>query len=163
MYPLPLFIIGFTGVGKTTFGKAYAQKHLLPFIDLDDFIVEKEDESISAIFRTKGESYFREKESYYLKNLPKNIVIATGGGTPCFFDNMDWMLKNGGVLYLKDSNENIIKNLLKTDLAKRPLLSNFNQSELIQWVEVKMNERLPYYQKAHYSLDSAIGLDTNLI
>ncbi len=162
MYPLPLFIVGFTGVGKTTFGKTYALKHQLPFVDLDAFIEEKEGKSISDIFRSKGEDYFREKESSYLKNLTSNIVVSTGGGTPCFFDNMDWMLKNGTVLHLNDSIENIVKKLLKTDLSNRPLLANFNPAELIQWIEVKMNERLPYYEKAHYSLDSGIGLDTNL-
>ncbi len=162
MYPLPLFIVGFTGVGKTKFGKAYALKHQLSFIDLDDFIEEKEGLSISEIFQKKGEAYFREKESQHLKELPRNLVIATGGGTPCFFDNMDWMLKNGTVLYLKDSTENIVRKLLKTDLANRPLLASFNEIELKLWVEKKIDERLPFYEKAHYLLDSAIGLDTNL-
>lgn len=162
MYPLPLFIVGFTGVGKTTFGKIYAEKHQLTFIDLDDFIEEKEGLSISEIFETKGETYFREKESYYLKQLTEDAVIATGGGTPCFFGNMDWMLKNGTVLYLTDSPENIVTKLLKTDLANRPLLASFNEIELKLWVDKKIEERIPFYEKAHYLLDAVIGLDTNL-
>lgn len=162
MYPLPLFIVGFTGVGKTTFGKTYAQKHQLSFIDLDEFIEEKEGINISEIFERKGENYFREKESFYLKQQSKNTVIATGGGTPCFFDNMDWMLQNGTVLHLKDNPENIVQKLMKTDLSKRPQLASFDEIKLLQWVEKKLLERLPFYEKAHSSSDSSIGLDTNL-
>jgi shikimate kinase len=162
MYPLPLFIVGFTGVGKSTFGMAYAAKEQLPFIDLDDFIEDKEGMTIADIFALNGEAYFRKRESFYLKSMPKDAVIATGGGCPYFFDNMDWMLQHGTVLYLKDSPESIVKKLLKTDLASRPLLAHFTLEELKNWVKKNIKERENSYEKAHYSLDLATGSDTNL-
>src|SRR5215217_1973749 len=102
-----VFLIGFMGSGKTFVGKKLAQLLKTTFIDLDEVIEKSEEKTISQIFSQNGEEFFRERESHYLKSLSErsNVVIATGGGTPCFHDNMKWMNENGITIYLKAKSE----------------------------------------------------------
>src|SRR5438309_12108249 len=110
------------GSGKTFLGKQLAELISYEFIDLDESMEKDEGASIAAIFSSKGEAYFREKESLLLKSLlqNKNAVIATGGGTPCFYDNMKWMNEYGVAVYLKLSSE-ILFQRLKPEINHRPL------------------------------------------
>src|SRR5437773_11285939 len=100
--PKFIFLMGFMGSGKTFFGKQLAQLLNYEFIDLDELIGKNEGATIAEIFFSKGEAYFRSKESSLLKSLSQNenAVIATGGGTPCFHDNMKWMNEHGITVYL---------------------------------------------------------------
>ena len=104
-----IFLIGFMGCGKTTLGKKLAKHLNFNFIDLDRFIENKTVKSINVIFDEKGEQYFRDLEKESLNEIYKmdNLVIATGGGTPCFSDNMQTMLEKGICIYLKMEAEDL--------------------------------------------------------
>src|SRR6187401_1227795 len=99
---MKIFLVGFMGSGKTYWGKIWAQKNAMNFFDLDALIEEQEKKTIAAIFETEGEEYFREKEAMVLRTLPgaNDCIIACGGGTPCYHDNMKWMNEHGGTVYL---------------------------------------------------------------
>ena len=145
----PVFLIGFSGCGKSTLGAMIAQKTEKKFIDIDNYIVTKHNQSISQIFADKGEQGFRliEKEALNeILNL-KNIIIATGGGTPCFFDNMELMNKNGITIYLKLSPEKLFERLV-TDKKSRPLLTEKDDKELLEYINNELRKREKYYEKA---------------
>src|SRR5690606_34726901 len=115
-----IYIVGYMGSGKTTFGKRLAAKLNMAFVDLDNLIEVTEGKTINEIFELKGESYFREKEKEILQTTVfVNTVVATGGGTPCFFDNMSWMNTNGKTIYLKMTAQ-ALESRLKFDKNNRP-------------------------------------------
>ncbi|MEO6166084.1 MAG: shikimate kinase [Chitinophagales bacterium] len=144
-----IFLIGFMGSGKTTVGKQLASILHYDFIDLDEYIESKEQSTISNLFEVKGESYFREKESYYLKSLDamERLVLSTGGGTPCFFDNMDWMNANGTTVYLK-AVPKLLADRLKKEREHRPLLKGKSDTEVIDFIHDKLMEREIFYLSA---------------
>ena len=141
-----IFLIGFMGSGKTTIGKKLAA--LLPgkFIDLDDIIEEQEGMTISKIFVERGEEYFREKEAFCLRTLEaqENIVIATGGGTPCFHNNMEWMKLQGLTIYLR-VRPHVLADRLQKEKDHRPLLLGKSGEELVHFISQKLMEREPFY------------------
>lgn len=145
-----LFIIGFTGVGKTTYGKKIAEELSVPFYDLDEEIEKMAGKTIAEIFSENGEDYFRKKETEVLRNFPfsENAVIACGGGTPCFYDNIKWLKKNGKVRYLKKSSAQIAYQLLQTDLSTRPLLRDKTKEEIEQWIAETLVKREVFYLQA---------------
>lgn len=150
-----IFLLGFMGSGKTKLGKRLSKLLKYSFIDLDQRIEEKEGRSISKIFKESGESYFRKAESAYLYSI-NNIsatVVATGGGTPCFHNNMDWMLQHGKCVWIKVSNEELFRRLKDTK-DKRPLLRNLTDTELKDFIREKLEERTPYYSRAHLVIQS---------
>lgn len=150
-----IFLLGFMGSGKTKLGKRLSKLLKYSFIDLDQWIEEKEGRSISKIFKESGESYFRKAESAYLYSI-NNIsatVVATGGGTPCFHNNMDWMLQHGKCVWIKVSNEELFRRLKDTK-DKRPLLRNLTDTELKDFIREKLEERMPYYSRAHLVIRS---------
>ncbi len=151
------FLIGFMGSGKSTLGKRFANLLAVSFYDLDDFIVDKYHLSISEFFKEFGEEYFRELEHKALKELiqlNQSMVISTGGGTPCFFNNMELMKQNGIVIYLKLPALDIVKRIF-TSHKKRPLIEMFNnQEELLKWVEKTLSYRETFYSKAHLTIDA---------
>jgi len=144
-----IFLIGFMGSGKSTIGKKLAAKLSCDFIDMDAYIEQKEGKTIAEIFKTKGENYFRSLEQNVLKSLciMENVVISTGGGTPCFFDNMEVMNQSGYSVYLKLEAEKIIGRL-KNGTGKRPLISNLTALELEQEIRERLKIREPFYNKA---------------
>ncbi len=149
-----IYLVGMPGSGKTTFGKRLAKVSSFSFGDLDQVISQQEALSISEIFTQKGENYFRQAESEALKHtlyLSKNI-IATGGGTPCFFDNMDWMNQYGITIFLDVSVAELVKRLTATTEAqqKRPLVANKSLAELTESLEAMLRSRLPFYEKAQF-------------
>lgn len=137
------------GSGKSTMGKLIAQEKEWKFIDLDDYIETKAGETISTIFATQGEAAFRKMEREALEDIAKlqNVVVATGGGAPCFFDNMELMKKLGVVIYLKLSPKELCERLL-TERSARPLIANKTDAELLDFIETKLEEREPFYSKA---------------
>ncbi|WP_156307107.1 shikimate kinase [Sphingobacterium endophyticum] len=150
----PVFLIGFMGSGKTTWGKKLANALNVPFVDLDHEIVDYIGMSIPEYFALYGEDQFRKIEMEVLHNQQnKPGIISTGGGTPCFFDNMDWLLNNGTVLYLKHSPKSLWNRLSQSDILKRPALNGLIGDDLLQFIETKLEERNPYYERAHVLVD----------
>jgi len=120
-----LSLIGMPGAGKTTLGQALAVAYEVPFLDLDQEIIQREGRSITAIFEAEGESYFREREAAALREVvaaPGPFVLATGGGTPCFHQNMEVLLETGLVLYLNAPVESLVQRMHRSATV-RPLLS----------------------------------------
>ena len=144
------FLIGFMGSGKTHWGKIWAAKHKIAFIDLDEAVETAERKTVAEIFESKGEPYFRDVEAQILKRFTflGNTIIACGGGTPCFNDNMEWMNKRGTTIYITCTPEEILRRLKNTQRKKRPLLNKLNQAELLFFIEQKLKERQPFYGQA---------------
>lgn len=137
------------GAGKTTLGKELAKALELEFVDLDHFIQSRYQKTVGEIFAEYGEEGFRKIESNLLKEAGEfeNVVISTGGGTPCFFDNMDYMNNCGVTVYLKASPEDLTKRLI-TCREKRPLIKDKNDEELYSFVIENVKKREPFYSKA---------------
>jgi len=137
------------GVGKTTAGKELAKSLNLEFIDLDQFIQNRYSKSINQIFEQDGESKFREIENNIIKEVAtfENVVISTGGGVPCFYDNMEIMNHAGITIYLKASPR-LLADRLNSCKDKRPLIKDKNEQELYSFVSDNLEKRDPFYSKA---------------
>lgn len=142
-------MIGYMGAGKTTLGRPVAWKLNVPFIDLDTIIEEREGKSIRQLFEELGEGIFREKERSGLQSgsFPADFVMATGGGAPCFFDNMEWMNRHGLTVYLKTDPE-VIAARLEHEREERPLLRALTKEELPGFVREKIESREKFYLQA---------------
>jgi shikimate kinase len=158
-----VYIIGFMGSGKSTVSKKLAATLDWEFIDLDKEIERNAGKPIRMIFSTSGEDHFRKLEEKTLFNLNINTdtVISTGGGTPCYGSNMDFMNRTGLVIYLK-MTPGQLQSRLKGRAASRPLISGKNNTELLQYISDKLLEREKYYLKASIIVDS-IDLDINAL
>ena len=147
---MKIFIIGYMASGKTTFGSALAEKLGTPFIDLDRFIENHAQKSIPDIFRDNGEEYFRALEKDCLAKAvdsEPDVVIACGGGTPCFHDNIDFLNKNGITVFLETSIPVLIERL-QLENEKRPLVAGKSNDEIREKVLSQLCERLPHYMEA---------------
>lgn len=142
------------GSGKSHWGHIWALKNGYTFYDLDAEIEKANKLTVEEIFKKHGESKFREMERDHLQKFgnKKKCIVACGGGAPCFFDNMDYMLSRGEVIYLKASPEYILDRVMD-ETAKRPLLKEVNTSELLFFIQKKLKEREPVYSKAHHILE----------
>lgn len=150
------FFVGFMGSGKSTFGNQLSEHLGVNFFDLDYYIEQKYQYSISDIFENQGEIYFRKIEHEALLEIihkSSSFILSTGGGTPCFHNNMQIMLDNGIVTYLKVPLETILKRL-SSSKKQRPLIENKTQEELKAWIEKTLSHRELYYNKAHIIIDS---------
>ncbi len=151
--------MGYMGSGKSTIGKHLAEVLNYNFIDLDDYISGKENSSVTSIFNTKGEIYFRKKEAYYLNEIVStsgNIVLALGGGTPCYGNNLQLIKANASCVsfYLKLTIPQLVKRLF-TEKAARPLIAHVKDSdELQEYIGKHMFERSAYYAQADYSINT---------
>lgn len=150
-----IFLLGFMGSGKSHWGRLWAAAHNFNFIDLDEELEKQEQKTVAAIFETRGEDYFRQKETILLRSLTaqSNSIVSCGGGTPCFFDNMAWMNKNGLTIFLEASTQFILKNI-KNEKDKRPLIKDKDDAEILFFIEQKLKERQPYYSKAKIILQA---------
>ena len=146
-----VFLVGFMGAGKTTFGKKLANKLSLQFIDLDEAVCEVcSYPSVTKLIEAKGFNFFREVESATLRELNlSNKIVSTGGGTPCYFDTMHWMLQHGQVVYLQVDNKTLFNRLKQSDRNERPLLRGLDDASLQVFIDDKLSERLPFYEQAH--------------
>jgi shikimate kinase len=144
-----IYLVGFMGSGKSYWGKRLAEHLERPFFDLDEVIEIGEGQAVAVLFSSIGESGFRDLERRYLQQMERQppAVIATGGGTPCFFDNMDWMNAHGTTVYLKISMP-ILFERLEAGRARRPLLAGLSDAELFQFIETLLAKRAVFYQQA---------------
>lgn len=145
-----IYLIGYMGAGKTTLGKQLASMLDVSFIDLDKYIESKYHKTIPDIFEEHGEEGFRLIEQSALKQVSEieNIIISTGGGAPCFFDNMDIMNKTGLTVYIKATPEELASRL-RASKTVRPIVASKTDDELIPFIAKHLTERELFYNKAH--------------
>ncbi|MBK0377924.1 shikimate kinase [Mucilaginibacter segetis] len=146
-----IFIVGFMGCGKTSWGKKLAAGLGYDFIDLDHVLEAKAGMTVAEYFAVHGEEAFRDLESIILKETtyPENAIISTGGGLPCFFDNMEWMNANGETLYIQLSPK-ALAGRLENAKTPRPVLQGKKGDELISFIEHKLAEREGFYLQAKH-------------
>lgn len=152
-----IILIGYMGAGKTTVGKALAKDLGVTFYDLDWYIETRMHCKVKDIFDRQGEEGFRKIERNMLHEVAEfeNVVISCGGGTPCFFDNMDYMNSRGTVVYLKCTPEVLFKHL-KMGKGVRPLLLGKNDEELMDFIKEQLQKREQYYLKANNIVDVSL-------
>ena len=150
-----IYLIGFMGSGKSHIGQLLSSAMGLHYIDLDKEI-EKKDMSISEIFEKKGEDYFRklEREALLKTSALEKTIIACGGGTPCFFDNMEWLNRNGITVFLNPAIEILIERLIN-EREKRPLLLKKSDNEILNYIIELLKTRMQFYQKADFEIQEA--------
>ena len=155
-----IYLIGMPGSGKTTIGRELAAVLGLDFHDMDYMIELFEGKKISQIFEEDGEEHFRKVEQKILKDTGvfENAVVATGGGVPCFFDNIDFIKKTGKSVYLKVSPEQLTERVSK--MEGRPLLDGKKDDELLGEISAKLEKRTAYYEQADFKVE---GNDIQLI
>lgn len=156
-----IILIGYMGSGKTTLGKALSKELGLPFFDLDWYIENRFCRTVSQLFAERGEDGFRQLERAMLHEVAEfeNVVIAAGGGTPCFFDNIDYMNRQAQTVYLKTTPEVLFRHL-HMGKQKRPLLNGKTDEELRAYIVDSLAHRAPFYEKAGYILNTDL-LDTH--
>ena len=144
-----IFLTGYMGCGKSTIGRKVAALMGMNFIDLDKYIEERNFKSVPDIFAQEGEKAFREKERLALHEVAQfeDIVIGTGGGAPCFFDNMQQMNEAGITIYLAPDNEILAYRLLKSK-TERPLIAGKSREELMAFIASALEKRAPFYEQS---------------
>lgn len=152
-----IFLIGMMGAGKSHWTKKLSKKLKCGGYDLDNLVEINEEKTIAEMFEQDGEEYFRKSEAKVLRWFAqkKVFVLATGGGTPCFHDNMSWMNKNGITVWLDEPVENLVLRLAP-EKAHRPLIKDLSDDELADFLTAKRQERMPYYSQAKYILTGII-------
>ncbi|MDD2798078.1 MAG: shikimate kinase [Bacteroidales bacterium] len=151
-----IFLIGYMGAGKTTIGRLLASRLNLSFIDLDLFIEKRFHKTIVDIFAERGEEGFRviEREMLHEVGEYEDVLISVGGGTPCFFDNIDFMNHKGKSIYLKVNTEVLTERLNQAKLS-RPLLRDKSEEEIRKFVSESLKKREPFYTKATVVFDAS--------
>ncbi len=149
-----IILVGYMGSGKTTVGRQLALALGISFYDLDWYIEMRYHRSVAQIFRESGEAGFRELERNMLHEVAEfeNVVLSCGGGTPCFFDNMQYMNSLGDTVYLKASPE-VLAAHLRMARVERPLIKGKTNEELLAYIRESLREREPYYSQAKHILD----------
>lgn len=152
-----IVLIGYMGSGKTTVGRALAKALEMPFYDLDWYIESRMRKKVREIFAERGEEGFRQIERNMLHEVAEfeDVVISCGGGTPCFFDNMDYLNSQAQVVWLKCEPEVLQKHLLMGK-GDRPLLNGKSPDELIEFIREQLAYREQFYSKANYQLDVSL-------
>ena len=152
-----VILIGYMGSGKTTLGKALSKATGMMFYDLDWYIESRMHKSVSQIFSEQGEDAFRKIEYNMLHEVAEfeNVIISCGGGTPCFFDNIEYLNQQGDVVYLKANPETLCNHLAMAK-TERPLLKDKSREELVDYITEHLEERAPFYEKANHVLDVSV-------
>lgn len=152
------------GAGKTTLGKALARNLGLTFVDLDWYVEERFHKTVRQIFEERGEDGFRDVEKRMLHEVGdfENVVISVGGGTPCFFDNMDYMNGAGETVFL-DVDVDVLFRRLRVAKQQRPLLAEKTDEELKTFIVEALQKRLPFYTKAKYVFNGELLEDRHQI
>jgi shikimate kinase len=163
---LKIFLIGFMGCGKTHWGKQLAGKLKIPFYDLDRLVEEKEGKTITEIFDHNGEEHFRLLEKEVLQattEMNSSFVMSTGGGTPCYFNSIDYMKRNGVVVWINTSVDTMMERLSK-EKEQRPLIRSLSDDQLRSYIIKKNADRNIYYKQAsvivkedNFTLDQLIN------
>lgn len=155
----PIYLIGYMAAGKTTVGRLLAERLGWHFVDLDEAFEEIHGLSTADYIRQFGIDDFRIKEKYVLEDIAdmspyENVVYATGGGYPCYEDNMDCLKELGTSLYLRWTAEDLVSRLMLTDLSTRPVLQGRSKEELLAFVRSQLAAREPFYAQADYIIDA---------
>lgn len=155
MHKNRIFLIGYMGSGKSAMGRLLSQRLSFSFIDLDHYIEGKFHKTIAQLFKDEGEASFREKEKSCLREVGEfeNIVIATGGGAPCFFDSMEYMNQQGLTIYLKLQPEQLVARLQKGKAGVRPLINGKTPDELLEYIQTMLEKRRIHYEKAQVVIE----------
>ena len=152
---MKIFLIGFMGSGKTHWGRQLSQKLNIPFFDLDEQIVSHEEKPIAEIFATEGEEYFRllEKDVLYtITETHDSFVMACGGGTPCYYNNIEYMSKNGTSVWINAPVQTLFERLIN-EKDTRPLIKNLTNEQLKGYIIKKYADRKIYYEQADVIVD----------
>ena len=158
---LPIYLIGYMGAGKTTVGRMLADKLGWHFVDLDEAFYHIHGYTPAEYIRQFGIEDFRRKEKYVVEDLAdripfEKVIYATGGGYPCWEDNMDCLRELGTSIYLRWKPEHLAKRLMLTDLTDRPVLQGRTEKELLEFIANQLQAREPFYQRANHILDVEI-------
>ena len=150
-----IYLIGFMGCGKSTLGKKLAKRSGLQFIDMDHYIEERNCKTVPRIFAEDGEAEFRIRERKALEELSQfsNVVIATGGGAPCFFDNIELMNRTGKTIYMDIDPEILADRLIRSKID-RPLIKGKSLEELTEYIKSTLKYRNIFYKKAKFRITS---------
>jgi shikimate kinase len=150
---MKIFLIGMMGSGKSFLMKSLAKKLKVGGYDLDALIEAMDERAVCEIFAQDGEEYFRKQETKMLKLFgeKKTFVLATGGGTPCFFDNMQWMNKQGITIWIDEPVDVLVERLIP-EKTYRPLIANFSDEQLKGFLENKLAERRKDYEQAQIKI-----------
>ena len=153
----PVYLVGYMGAGKTTAGKLLADKLGWHFVDLDDAFEQIHGLTTADYIRQYGLEAFRKKEKYVVEDLAdtpyEHVVYATGGGYPCWEDNMECLKELGTSFYIRWSPQHLAKRLSLTDLSQRPVLQGRTEEELLAFIAPQLEAREPYYSQADYIID----------
>jgi shikimate kinase len=160
---IKVFLVGFMGCGKTYWGRQLGQKLGIPFFDLDKQIEEKEGRTINEVFAEEGEEYFRllEKDVLHLvTESHESFVLATGGGTPCYYNTIDYLKKQGTVIWINCSVDCLF-NRLKEEKEARPLIKDLSDEQLHTYIVKKYADRKIYYEQATVTvLEENLNIET---
>ena len=153
---MKLFLLGIMGSGKSYWAQRIAEKTNRDWMDLDQQIEKDTSMTISEIFAAHDENYFREKERDALQELSEfdNLIIATGGGAPCFHNNMQWMNEHGTTIWI-DEPIDILAERLKKEKEHRPLIKDLSDEELYEFLSRKLADRSPFYLQAQHHLQDS--------
>lgn len=158
---MPIYLIGYMGAGKSTVGQLLANRLGWKFVDLDEAFHEIHGYTPADYIRTYGIEEFRIKEKYVLEDLAElpieKVIYATGGGYPCWEDNMDCLKELGTSIYIRWSVEHLATRLMLTDLDSRPVLQGRSKEELIAFIAPQLLAREPYYLQADYVVEAPLG------
>lgn len=157
-----IFLIGMPSSGKSTLGKQLAKRLDYQFVDTDELIENQEIASISDIFKYKGEAYFRLIENKILKEIQpnQNLIVATGGGMPCFHGGMDFIKANGTSIFLNVLPEDLLKRIQKSDINNRPLIDKKQKKDdLLVSIKKRYEDRLQFYEQADVQIDGSIDVE----
>lgn len=150
-----IFLTGYMGAGKTTLGKAFARKLQIPFIDLDWYIEERFHKTVGELFTERGEAGFRELERNMLHEVAEfeDVIISTGGGAPCFYDNMEFMNRVGQTVFL-NVHPDVLFRRLRVAKQQRPILQGKEDEELKAFIIQTLEKRAPFYTQARYTFNA---------
>ncbi len=161
----PIFLIGYMGCGKSTLGRAVSRVTGIPFIDLDNYIEARFRMSVKEIFAARGEEGFRNIERNMLCEIAdfEDVIVACGGGTPCFFDNMEYMNEHGTTVFLNTPIDKLHERLMR-GRHKRPLIADKTDEQLREFIIEALDKRMEFYSKAQHVfasdlLDNAREID----
>lgn len=151
----PIFLIGYMGCGKSTMGRAVSALTGVPFIDLDNYIEQRFHLTVKEIFAQRGEDGFRDVERRMLQEVAdfEDVIVACGGGTPCFFDNMEYMNTHGTTVFLNTPIDRLHSRLMR-GRHKRPLIADKDDEELMTFIKDALAKRMDHYSKAQISFSS---------
>ena len=156
-----IYLIGYMGCGKSTLGRRLSEHLNLQFVDMDHYIEERNLKTIPQIFEQEGEAEFRNKERKALEELSEftDIIIATGGGAPCFFDNIDLMNRSGKTVFINIDPAILADRLLKSK-TERPLIKGKSREELVAFIDETLKRRNEFYKQAKFHItDPDIDLE----